>query len=70
MYSNRVISDDEIRNGPYLIIEELEGDILKNNKLKINAGGLTTSMRKEKDGLTFFGKAKVNLYLTTSLQIR
>jgi hypothetical protein len=56
--SNRQITDEEIQNAPIILIEELNGDILKNNKLKINAGGLTTGLRKSKDGVVFFGKVK------------
>lgn len=59
--SNRVITDTDIIASPYLKIEEIYGDILRNNKLKINAGGLTTSMRKARDGVTFFGKGNKNV---------
>jgi hypothetical protein len=59
--SNRVITDTDIIASPYLKIEEIYGDILKNNLLKINAGGLTTSARKARDGITFFGKSIKNV---------
>ena len=61
--TNRKISDEEIKNAPVLLLEELTGEVLKNNKLKINAGGLTTGLRKAKDGVAFFGKVTL-LFLT------
>jgi len=65
--SNRVITDTDIIASPYLKIEEIYGDILRNQKLKINAGGLTTSTRKARDGVTFFGKSNKNVKLTTNI---
>ena len=59
--SNHFITDTDIIASPYLKIEEIYGDILKNNTLKINAGGLTTSLRKARDGVTFFGKSSKNV---------
>jgi len=59
--SGRFISDTDIISGPYLIIEEVYGNILKNTRLKINAAGLTTSLRKANDGVTFFGKNSQNV---------
>jgi hypothetical protein len=59
--SNRIITDTDIIASPYLKIEEVYGDILRNQKLKINAGGLTTSTRKARDGVTFFGKSNKNV---------
>jgi hypothetical protein len=35
---------------------EISGDILKNNKLNINAAGLVNGMRNVRDGVAFFGK--------------
>lgn len=61
MPSGRVISDTDIIASPYLRIEEVYGDILKNQRLKINAAGLTTSLRKANDGVTFFGKNNKNV---------
>ena len=57
--------DWDIKNAPELIIEELTGESLKNNKILINAGGMPAGLRKMKDGLVFFGTStqNVNLYL-------
>jgi hypothetical protein len=30
---------------------------LKNEKIKINAGGMLNGMRNKKDGISFFGKS-------------
>jgi hypothetical protein len=54
--SARKISDEDIKNATTLLLEEVTGEVLKNNKLKINAGGLTTGLRKARDGVAFFGK--------------
>ncbi len=62
--TNRKISDEEIKNAAVLLLEELTGEVLKNNKLKINAAGLTTGLRKTKDGVAFFGKVKIIIILT------
>jgi len=53
--SNRVISEDDIRAAPMIVLEEIQGDIFKNNKLMINAGGLVKGERKTNDGIAFFG---------------
>ncbi len=50
------ITDEDIKNAGVLQIEEIMGNLLNNNKLKINAAGLINSLRKGKDGVTFFGK--------------
>ncbi len=63
--TNRKIGDEEIKNAPVLLLEELTGEVLKNNKLKINAAGLTTGLRKAKDGVAFFGKVKIIIFLTS-----
>jgi hypothetical protein len=54
--SARKISDEDIKNAATLLLEEVTGEVLRNNKLKINAGGLTNGLRKAKDGVAFFGK--------------
>lgn len=61
--SQRVITDEEIKNAPELIFEEVSGEMLKNNKLVINAAGLssTSGLRKAKDGLVFFGSSSKNV---------
>ncbi len=56
--TNRRITDNEIKKAPQILLEELSGEFLKNNKLKINAAGLTTGLRKARDGVAFFGKNK------------
>jgi len=40
---------------PTLLLVEVEGNILNNNKLVINAQGLVKGERQEKDGIAFFG---------------
>lgn len=58
--ANRVISDEEIINGPLLSIEEVgNSSILNHNKLMINPGGLIGG-RKIKDGVTYFTMAYVD----------
>ena len=56
--ANRVISDEEIINGPLLSIEEVgNSSILNHNKLMINPGGLIGG-RKIKDGKLKVEKTK------------
>jgi hypothetical protein len=59
--SHRIITDEEIKNAPEIFLEEVMGEMLKNNKLLINAAGLTTGLRKARDGLVFFGFSSKNL---------
>lgn len=61
--SQRKINEEDVKNASFLILEEVTGEVLRNNKLKINAAGLTTGLRKAKDGVAFFGK--VILFLKT-----
>jgi hypothetical protein len=66
--SLRCISTEEINSSPYLILEELTGgDLLRNTKCKINAAGLTTGLRKAKDGVAFFGRPNKNVYYILKL---
>ena len=58
---NRKISDLEIESSPGLILEECEGDLLKNKKLSINAGGYIGGARMKKDGVTYFGIGMKNV---------
>ena len=53
--SNRKISDEEIENSSKLILEEIEGDLFKDKKIEINAGGMVGG-RNKKDGFTIFGQ--------------
>jgi hypothetical protein len=52
----RYFNDEDIKKAPILILEELAGNILRGNKLQINASGLVGGMRKARDGIAFFGK--------------
>ncbi len=52
------ITDDDIKNAGTLQLEEVMGNLLSNNKLKINAAGLVNGLRKCRDGVAFFGKVK------------
>jgi len=58
--SARKIDDDDIKFAPVLYIEEIEGEILKNQSLTINATGLVNGQRKMKDGVAFFGNKLKN----------
>ena len=53
--SNRKISDEEIKNSSKLILEEIEGNLFKEKKIEINAGGMVGG-RNKKDGFTIFGQ--------------
>jgi hypothetical protein len=54
--TSRHFNEDDIKNAPTLILEELSGNILRGQKLHINAAGLINGLRKAKDGIAFFGK--------------
>jgi hypothetical protein len=56
VHSTRNFTEEDIKKAPVLLIEELSGDVLRNIKLIINAGGLVNGIRKLKDGVAFFGK--------------
>ena len=56
--SNRKISDEEIKTSSTLIIEEIDGNLLKGKKIEINAGGMVDG-RNKKNGFTIFGQKKV-----------
>jgi hypothetical protein len=60
--ANRVISEEDAKKAPKLIIREIDGGIFSNQTLKINAMGLENGLRKTKDGIVFFGPVltKVN----------
>ena len=53
--NNIVIHDSEIKQARKLKLEDIEGNLLNNKQLIIDAGGLTTGLRKMRDGHTFFG---------------
>lgn len=61
MNLNRIITEQDIANAPVLMLEEIEGDILRNNKLVINAAGLLNGARKVKDGIVYFGTQSKNV---------
>lgn len=42
----------------FLIKQDLEGEILKNETLYINAAGLENGLRNKRDGYSFFGCVK------------
>ena len=48
-------SNEEIENNYKLILSDFEGDLLYGKNIKINAAGIKNSLRKQKDGITFFG---------------
>ncbi len=56
--NNVIILDSEINQAPKLIVEDVEGDLLFKKKLHIDASGLHDSLRKMRDGYTFFGSIK------------
>ena len=51
----RSFNDYDVQFAPTVILEEIEGNILNNKLLLINAQGLVNGERKEKDGIAFFG---------------
>jgi hypothetical protein len=53
--NNIVILDSEIKQMNKLILQDVEGNLLFNKKLYIDASGLNDSLRKMRDGFTFFG---------------
>ncbi len=53
--NNIIIHDSEISQAPKLYLHDVEGSLLFNNKLFIDASGLDKSLRKMRDGFTFFG---------------
>ena len=52
----RKIKDDEVKDAPTLILEEVECNILNGQKIKINAQGMVGG-RGMKDGVAIFGSA-------------
>ncbi len=48
-------SNEEIENNYKLILSDFEGDLLYGKNIKINAAGIKNSLRKQKDGISFFG---------------
>ena len=56
--SNRKISEEEIKNGPKLILEEIDGNLFNGKKIEINAGGMVEG-RNKKDGFTIFGQKTI-----------
>ena len=48
-------SNEEIENIYKLISSDFEGDWLYGKNIKINAAGIKNSLRKQKDGISFFG---------------
>ena len=45
--SNRKISEEEIKNGPKLILEEIDGNLFNGKKIEINAGGMVEGRNKK-----------------------
>ena len=59
MNSHRIISDEEVKNTPILLVEEISGNLFSSQKiLKINAKGLISGGRNENDGLVIFCQKK------------
>ena len=57
--SKRKISEEEIRNGSKLILEEIDGNLLNGKKIEINAGGMVEG-RNKYDGFTIFGQKNIS----------
>jgi hypothetical protein len=53
--NNIVVLDTEIAQARKLILEDVEGNLLFNQILTIDASGLVNSLRKMRDGYVFFG---------------
>jgi hypothetical protein len=56
--NNICILDYEIKQAKKLTLEDVEGDLLFNSVLMIDASGLVNSLRKMRDGYTFFGPVR------------
>lgn len=63
------INEENFQNKPTLKISDVEGNLLNNETLIVNAFGLVNSERKKKDGIVFFGikKESTNNNNTTDL---
>lgn len=57
-----VILDWEIDEAKKLILEDVEGSILFQQLLIIDASGLTQSLRKKRDGFSFFGPVETYVF--------
>ena len=55
--SNRKISEEEIKQSPKILVEEIDGNLLNGKIIEINAGGMVDG-RNKKDGFTIFGQKK------------
>jgi len=53
--TNRFISEDDIQKANIILLEEIEGNLLRKQTLLINASGLMNGERNAKDGIVFFG---------------
>ena len=47
--------NEKIENNYKLILSDFESDLLYGKNIKINAAGIKNSLRKQKDGISFFG---------------
>ena len=54
-----VIIDQEIEDNKKMILQDIKGDALKGEQLIITEAGLERSLRKLRDGYTYFGINKV-----------
>lgn len=59
--TNRNITDEDIKNATTLLLQDEEGELLRNSSLRINAAGLLNGIRKSKDGIVFFGPPNQNV---------
>ena len=57
---NIVILDKEIEINPKLVLSDFKGEALHNETLIVNAAGLENSLRKMRDGYTYFGTNAVH----------
>ena len=48
-------TNEEIEKNYKLILSDFEGDLLYGKIIKINSAGIKNSLRKQKDGISFFG---------------
>jgi hypothetical protein len=49
------ITDKETEVYPELILQEIDGNLLNKNVLKVNAKGLENGLREKEDGIAYFG---------------
>lgn len=63
--NDNVILDQEVEQAPKLTLEDDTGTLLRKRIVKINAAGSKESLRRMRDGYTFFGP--VDIYVSKEI---